>query len=470
MQDEFGDIQAEIKPYPIIADWLVKVVAAETAPSMDGANDVLQNAFNRLYCSPRKVAFIDKKSHFRSLVSYFEVFLKKIYFIENGKEMVVTRENARPCEMPALGDCIYQTPCLKRLKYEPDSNKFKTWLQQLRDWRNEQSHQAPIATEAEYDAAIHIVTALYLYVTAYNIKYLQPKMLAQLVSMNPEPQSIGLAAEAPVESEPVRNKSGNMKVLSVQQPWASAICTGVKDVENRTWQPKSAPGRILIHASAKKVPKDFDALNLDPEMISTMANLRLFGIMPEYEDMPLSAIIGYVDVTGFDSDNNNDSPWAGANSTHWHLENAYLFDEPIMDVKGKLGLFDYPLDEDNLPPAHRVTQNFPVLDGECLTVHVGDRAWKILEEDDSTFCIDINDPYTIGIICKDDSFELKPVKELRIIHANKETKQNDVMVRKVTNCGWDTFRDENGNDAKYQNEEDGTEIPWMYAIYELGKE
>lgn len=190
MQDEFGDIQAEIKPYPIIADWLVKVIAAETAQSMDGANDVLQNAFNRLYCSPRKVAFIDKKSHFRSLVSYFEVFLKKIYFIENGKEMVVTRENARPGEMPALGDCIYQTPCLKRLKYEPDSNKFKTWLQQLRDWRNEQSHQAPIANEAEYDAAIHIVTALYLYVTAYNIKFLQPKMLVQLVSMNPEPQSI----------------------------------------------------------------------------------------------------------------------------------------------------------------------------------------------------------------------------------------------------------------------------------------
>ena len=82
MQKEFSDIQPEIKPYPIVADWLVRVIAAETAPSMDGANDVLQNAFNRLYCSPRKVAFMDKKSHFRSLVSYFEVFLKKIYFIE----------------------------------------------------------------------------------------------------------------------------------------------------------------------------------------------------------------------------------------------------------------------------------------------------------------------------------------------------------------------------------------------------
>jgi type I restriction enzyme R subunit len=175
---------------------------------MDGANDVLQNAFNRLYCSPRKVAFMDKKSHFRSLVSFFEVFLKKIYFIENGKEMVVTRENARPGEMPALGDCIYQTPCLKRLKYEPDSNKFKIWLQQLRDWRNEQSHQAPIATEAEYDTAIHIVTALYLYVTAYNIKYLQPKMFAQLVSMNAEPQYIGMAAE-PETTSMVADDSNN---------------------------------------------------------------------------------------------------------------------------------------------------------------------------------------------------------------------------------------------------------------------
>ena len=76
-----------------------------------------------------------------------------------------------------------------------------------------------------------------------------------------------------------------MKTLSVQQQWAYAICTGVKDIENRTWQPKSVPGRILIHASSKKVPKDFDEKNLDPETISIMANVRFFGIMPEYKYM-----------------------------------------------------------------------------------------------------------------------------------------------------------------------------------------
>jgi hypothetical protein len=37
-----------------------------------------------------------------------------------------------------------------------------------------------------------------------------------------------------------------MKVLSVQQPWASLICAGIKDVENRSWKAAKVPGRILI--------------------------------------------------------------------------------------------------------------------------------------------------------------------------------------------------------------------------------
>ena len=64
-----------------------------------------------------------------------------------------------------------------------------------------------------------------------------------------------------------------MKVLSVQQPWASIICTGVKHVENRSWKPKDIPGRILIHAGAKRVPKDFDDTNPNLEVGSALANI-----------------------------------------------------------------------------------------------------------------------------------------------------------------------------------------------------
>ena len=58
-----------------IADDLVALIAAQTTDDIDGANDVIQNAFNRLYCSPTKVSLVDKKQHFNTLVSRFEVFL-----------------------------------------------------------------------------------------------------------------------------------------------------------------------------------------------------------------------------------------------------------------------------------------------------------------------------------------------------------------------------------------------------------
>ena len=46
-----------------------------------------------------------------------------------------------------------------------------------------------------------------------------------------------------------------MKVLSIKQPWAYLIASGIKDIENRTWKcPEKYIGkRVLIHASAKPV-------------------------------------------------------------------------------------------------------------------------------------------------------------------------------------------------------------------------
>ncbi len=252
-----------------------------------------------------------------------------------------------------------------------------------------------------------------------------------------------------------------MKTLSVQQPWASIICTGIKDIENRSWKPKEVPGRILIHAGAKRVPKNFDETNPILEMVSALQNMKLFGIIPQYHELPTSAIIGYVDVVGFDTD--NDSLWAGPDSIHWRLENAYLFDEPIWDVKGQLGLFEYPIDENNLPPAHKVELNYPTLEGEHLTVHLSEDHWVALMEDDTVFSMDISDPYTIETICKEDSFELRPVKEITFICGKLSA------TYKVKNCGWDAFTTPEGKEITYKVNDDDPEIPWAYAVYELGK-
>lgn len=119
-----------------------------------------------------------------------------------------------------------------------------------------------------------------------------------------------------------------MKTLSIQQPWASMICAGIKDVENRTWKAAQVPGRILIHASSKKVTKNFN--ETIPECWeSQIANHQLFGNLPGCQEMPTSAIIGYATVTEFADE--TDSIWdGGTDIIKWKMEDAWLFDEPIL--------------------------------------------------------------------------------------------------------------------------------------------
>ena len=56
-----------------------------------------------------------------------------------------------------------------------------------------------------------------------------------------------------------------MKVLSVKQPWAYLICSGIKDIENRTWKcPQKYIGqRVLIHAGGTAAKEPYMLFNDD---------------------------------------------------------------------------------------------------------------------------------------------------------------------------------------------------------------
>lgn len=170
MDAEFAPKKGKMKTYEQTAKDLVDVIAAKTIDDIDGANDVIQNAFNHLYCSPTAVPFLDKKQHFNTLVSRFEVFLKKVYYLNEQKEIISTKPGNEGASA-TLADCIYQTECLKKLKFSDDEfdKKFSSYLKMVRDWRNEQTHKAPISTEQECDAAIKVVTNMYLFVVAFGI-------------------------------------------------------------------------------------------------------------------------------------------------------------------------------------------------------------------------------------------------------------------------------------------------------------
>ena len=135
------------------------------------------------------------------------------------------------------------------------------------------------------------------------------------------------------------------------QPWATLLFHG-KNIENRTCATKYR-GELLIHASAKPVFK-FTSIDqvlsfLDKEQVADLKDYNEIG--------PMSAIIGKVDLV--DCVINHPSVWAEQSPYlinpkehplkpihNWVFENPVLFEEPILNVKGKLNLWNYEMETD----------------------------------------------------------------------------------------------------------------------------
>lgn len=148
-----------------------------------------------------------------------------------------------------------------------------------------------------------------------------------------------------------------MKALSVRQPWAYLLCSGIKDIENRTWKlPEKYKGeRVLIHASANP-----DSIKLEIEGQATIKEIEMFSALGKSEDENLfSAIIG--SVRFIDCVINHESIWAEKSETgqldeqtnefgkpnyNWVATDAVLFEKPILNVKGRLNFWDFDLPEE----------------------------------------------------------------------------------------------------------------------------
>lgn len=165
------------------------------------------------------------------------------------------------------------------------------------------------------------------------------------------------------------------KALSIKQPWAYLIASGIKDIENRTWKcPEEYIGqRVLIHASAKPIdkfsqcltkPQDFEFKNKSNIPYDYNKNLWVYNQLEYACKHDTGSIIGSVEIV--DCVVNHPSVWAELSKGYtidrtlypngisielirhkenviynWVLANPILFDEPILNVKGMLGFWKY---------------------------------------------------------------------------------------------------------------------------------
>lgn len=173
-----------------------------------------------------------------------------------------------------------------------------------------------------------------------------------------------------------------MKCLSLIQPYASLVLSGIKRYETRKWDPTSQrvkasnrltlPTRILIHASATPIRHFQNNPNILASEVAIRKLLKHLDLLL-LTDLPRGVILGSVQVvsvapsetlkTLLDPEQlalgHFDPKWFG-----WQLTNPVLLSEPI-PYKGTLGLFEVPMVV--VAGSHLQRQLFP----DSLTSSVG---------------------------------------------------------------------------------------------------
>lgn len=144
------------------------------------------------------------------------------------------------------------------------------------------------------------------------------------------------------------------KALSVRQPFAYLLVTGIKTCENRTW-PTHHRGTLVIHAGAKPMTKE-DSKWLDD------VHKELGEPPPDRNNVLLhtGGIVGCVYLADVVSkpDPDWELGWWDGESLAWMIGGCQQVIE-FVPIKGCLGLFDVALpyaiewEEDKLHPAAR---------------------------------------------------------------------------------------------------------------------
>ena len=137
-----------------------------------------------------------------------------------------------------------------------------------------------------------------------------------------------------------------MKALSLKQPWATMIVTGIKAIENRTWK-SNYRGSLLIHAS---MTFDFEGakwiVNKDPALNGFIYHSNHYkgGIIGKVKMVDCIKKTEVFDIDfhalGFEDPETITEWFFGPYG--FVFKDPIEFHEPII-YKGQLGIFEIPM-------------------------------------------------------------------------------------------------------------------------------
>lgn len=150
-------------------DSVFYVLEKKSLESLDGVGLFISSAFSSLFV--KDATIVDKFVGFNLLVTKFEAYLKKLYFLMKGEEVKPQFEG----QETTWKDVIYAIRPLWKLKFSEDEadQTLYQYLMMVKGWRNDESHISPTASEQEINAAINIIVTMYFFATGLCITELK---------------------------------------------------------------------------------------------------------------------------------------------------------------------------------------------------------------------------------------------------------------------------------------------------------
>ena len=170
LSDTLSGVIGQMRSLDEVLGSVFFVIDTPSIDSLDSVGIFIKRALTNLYVKQR-VTIVDKFVASNLLVTKFEAYLKKLYYLIHAEEVKPQYEG----QDVTLKNVIHSIPCLWNLKYSQDASRQKLYqyLEKMKNWRNSESHISPTASEQEVDRAIRIALTLYFYATGSNITELE---------------------------------------------------------------------------------------------------------------------------------------------------------------------------------------------------------------------------------------------------------------------------------------------------------
>lgn len=167
LRADFADIKGYDRTLEEAFRWMIRLIRVKTIERYNGLEDTVLTPLFKLYCTTQTLTNAEKRNYLKVLTTSFESYLKKIHYLLNGTE--VTDKNGS-VEFAGLSSALYYLQ-LNKLKFSPHpcDRRFAGYVEMLTNLRNDESHSSKALSAKDINQGIHVVSAMYLYVTFVHI-------------------------------------------------------------------------------------------------------------------------------------------------------------------------------------------------------------------------------------------------------------------------------------------------------------